>query len=654
MAENTTTSIPATTIPAPNPASTSATAPVPVPAAAPAPVPAAPVFPGGYNGKILRVNLSTGSFSSEPITEQFCRKYLGGAGFIAYFLWKELKPGIDALSPANKLIFALGPISGLLLPGTARNSIGAKSPMTGGIAKSECGGYWAAELKRAGFDAIIVEGKADKPVYLWVHDGEVNIRDAANIWGKNTKETEETVRAELGDTHIHLAMIGPGGENMVRYACIMEGCKDAGGRGGLGAVMGSKNLKAIAVRGHNLPPVANPDKVKEIRQRMVAIKHPLSNFGTGGPDMLFHESSGNLPVRNFKRGLFPEVNQIHGGIIKDTCRVGMEGCFACPVRCKKVVKVDEPFIVDPEYGGPEYETLAAFGPNCGVTDLKSILKGNERCNAYSLDTISCGSTIAFAMECFEKGYLTINDTEGLDLRFGNAEAMLKAIDLIAERKGFGNVLAEGSARLAHKIGQDSINFAIQVKGLESPMHDPRMKTNMAYGYMFSPIGADHCEQATDGAISTEKGLGVYHSLGWHLPFALNEISPRKVGFYKVDMCNYFVIDSLVTCLFVGYGPEGEAELVKAVTGWDTGVAEMERIGERVLTTMRLFNVREGFTAADDVLPERFFEPKTDGVLANMHMDRAKIDQSRKYFYALMGWDADGVPLPEKVEELYIE
>ena len=630
------------------------TATVPAAAPAPAPVSATPIIPGGYNGKILRVNLSTGSISTELITDQFCRKYLGGAGFIAYFLWKELKPGVDALGPDNKLVFALGPISGLLLPGAARNCIGAKSPLTGGIAKSECGGFLAAELKRAGFDAVIIDGKADKPVYLWIHDGEASIRDATRLWGKETKETEAAVREELGDQHIHLAMIGPAGEHMVRYACVMEGCKDAGGRGGIGAVMGSKNLKAIAVRGHNLPAVADAEKVKEIRQRMVAIKHPLSNFGTGGPDMVYHEASGNLPVRNFKKGLFPEVNQVNGAVIKDTCRIGMEGCFACPVRCKKVVKVDEPFIVDPEYGGPEYETLAALGPDCGVTDLKSILKGNERCNAYSLDTISTGSTIAFAMECFEKGLLTLKDTDGLDLRFGNAEAMLKAIELIAMRKGFGNFLAEGTARMARKIGGGSIAFAMQVKGLETPMHEPRIKTNMAFGYMFSPIGADHCEQATDGSISNEKGLAIYHSLGWHTPFAANDLSPRKVGFYRVDMCNYIVIDSLVTCLFVGYGPEGQAELVKAVTGWDTGIMELERIGERILTTMRLFNLREGLTAADDVLPERFFEPKTDGPVAQVHLDRKKIDNSRKYFYTLMGWDTNGIPLPEKVEELYIE
>ena len=633
---------------------TTAAVPVAAPAPVVAPAPAVPVFPGGYNGKILRVNLSTGSTATEMLTEQFCRKWLGGAGFIAYFLWKELKQGVDPLGPDNKLVFAVGPISGLLLPGAARNCIGAKSPLTGGIAKSECGGFWGAELKRAGFDAIIIEGKSEKPVYLWVHDGDVSIRDAAHLWGKDTLETEAAVRTELGDTKIHLAMIGAGGEHMVRYACIMEGCKDAGGRGGLGAVMGSKNLKAVAVRGHNLPAVADPDKIKEIRQRMVAIKHPLSIFGTGGPDMAFHESVGNLPVRNFQAGVFPDVAKINGGVIKDTMRLGMDGCFACPIRCKKVCKFDEPFKVEPEYGGPEYETLAAFGSDCGINDLKAIVKANERCNAYSLDTISCGSTIAFAMECFEKGYLTLKDTGGLELKWGNADALLKAVELIAHREGFGNFLAEGTARMARKIGHNSIDFAMQVKGQETSMHEPRIKANMAYGFMFAPAGADHCGSATDGAVSTDKGLTAYHTLGWQSGFVSNEISARKVGFYKMDACNYAAIDSLVLCMFVGYGPEGNAELLKAVTGWDTGIGELLRIGERVLTTMRLFNMREGLTDADDTLPERFFTPKADGAVSKTQLDHAKIDMVRKYYYTLMGWDAHGVPLPEKVEELYIE
>jgi aldehyde:ferredoxin oxidoreductase len=242
-------------------------------------------IPGGYNGKILRVNLSKKSTTTETLDEIFCRRYIGGAGFVAYYLWKEMKPGVDALSPDNKLIFALGPISGLQLPGAARHCVGAKSPLTGGIAKSESGGFWAAEFKRAGYDAIIIEGKAEKPVYLWIQDGEASIRDASHLWGKETKETQATIRAELGDNRIQLAQIGPGGENMVLYACVMHGLYDAAGRGGLGAVMGSKNLKAVAVRGHKLPGIADRERMKEIRQ-VLAKPHHLSEFGTGGFDMV--------------------------------------------------------------------------------------------------------------------------------------------------------------------------------------------------------------------------------------------------------------------------------------------------------------------------------------------------------------------------------
>jgi aldehyde:ferredoxin oxidoreductase len=258
------------------------------------------------------------------------------------------------------------------------------------------------------------------------------------------------------------------------------------------------------------------------------------------------------------------------------------------------------------------------------------------------------------MECFEKGLLTLKDTDGLELKWGNSESMLTAIELLAKREGFGDFLAEGTARMADKIGRGSIDFAMQVKGVETSMHEPRIKANIAFGYMLSPEGADHCGASSDGAISIDKGMGNYHSLGFHAPFTLNEISARKMAFYKVDACNYASIDSLVLCMFVGYGPEGNAELLKAVTGWDTGPAELIRIGERILTTMRSFNIREGLTAADDVLPKRFFESKTDGVVSNTHLEHANIDQVKRYFYALMGWDVNGIPLPEKIEELDIE
>lgn len=620
------------------------------------PPPGPPPFPGGYNGKILRVNLSTKSITPEKLSADICRKYIGGAGFIAHYLYKELKPGIDALSPDNMLIFALGPVTGLVLPGASRNCVGAKSPLTGRICKAEVGGHWMAEVKRAGYDAIIIEGKAEKPVYLWVHDGETEIRDAGQLWGKDTNETEKAIRAELGDDRIHCAMIGPGGENLVRYACVMEGCHDAAGRGGAGAVMGSKNLKAIAARGHTLPAVANEEKVKEIRQMLAARQSPMSQFGTGGPEMIAGETQGNLPVRNFRDGLFPQVKDITAVALKETgIRTGMEGCFACPVRCKKVARIDEPkYYSDPNYGGPEYETLASLGSDCGVGDLKAIVRGNALCSAYSLDTISTGSTIAFAMECFERGLITTKDTGGLELKFGSADAMLQAIELIGKRQGIGNLLAEGTARMAAKIGKGSEAFAMHVKGMEPGMHEPRVKPSMALGFMVSPVGADHCGHVMDGAIANEASFKQYHPLGYHTPIPPMEFGPRKIGIFKVGECSAIVVDSLTVCSFVGYNPELQVEILKAVTGWDTGIAELQRVGERILTTMRLFNIREGLTAEEDTLPERFFTYKTDGVASKIKLDKAQYEKGKRFFYALMGWDSSGVPLPEKVEELYIE
>ncbi|MFC1952432.1 aldehyde ferredoxin oxidoreductase family protein, partial [Chloroflexota bacterium] len=463
----------------------------------------------GYNGKILRVDLSKGTTSAEEIDELFCRKYLGGAGFVSYFLLKELRPGIDPLGPENKLIFALGPVTGVSLPGNARNCIGAKSPLTGGYAKSEVGGFWNAELKHAGYDAIIVEGKAAKPVYLWIQDGEASIRDATHLWGKTMKETLETIKTELGDDRICVAGIGLGGENLVRIACIMNGLKNAAGRGGMGAVMGSKNLKAIAIRGHKGPEVADSERVKEIRQWVLDNRKlwaSFADYGTGAPaGMQSGEAEGNLPVRNFRDGEFPDVSKIDGGAVKDTIGVKMEGCWGCPVRCKKVVKVDEPYSVDPDYGGPEYETLAAIGSNCGVSDLKAIAKGNELCGAYSLDTISTGVTISFAMECFENGLLTTKDTDGIELRFGNADAMLKTIELIARREGIGDILAEGTLCAAQKIGKGAMEFAMHVKGMEIPMHEPRVKAALGLGYMVNPHGADHCANLHDTMISQTGG-----------------------------------------------------------------------------------------------------------------------------------------------------
>jgi len=612
---------------------------------------------GGYNGKILRVNLSDGSISTETTDDLFCRKFLGGAGFVTYFLWKELNPGIEPLGPDNKLIFAAGPLTGSLLPGSGRNCIGAKSPLSGTIAKSEVGGFWGAEFKRAGYDAVIIEGKAEKPVYLLIHDGEASIRNASHLWGRNTKETRQAIRDELGDRSIRVAMIGPGGENLVLQACIMNGLYDAAGRGGLGAVMGSKNLKAIAVRGHKAPQIASPERLKELREWLLANMHLVSDeaeYGTGAP-MKFWEANGNLPVRNWRDGLFPSVKMIDPQAIKDTIRIGMEGCFGCPVRCKKIVRVEEPYAVDSDYGGPEYETLAALGSNCGIDNLKAIAKGNELCNAYSLDTISTGSVIAFAMECFEKGLLTSKDTDGIELRFGNDEAMLKLIELIAKREGVGGLLADGVVRLAQRIGRGAEEFAMQVKGLEAGMHEPRLKPGLGLGFMVNPHGADHnCNMHDTLYYAMGPKLEELKPLGILEPVPRDDIGPRKVALFRLVQLKEIILDSMGVCNFLPYSYEQLANATAAVTGWDTGIMEQLRVAERILTMARLFNIHEGFTAADDKLPRRYFQPKTDGALADKPLDPAKMEKAKSYYYTLMSWDAHtGVPTPERLEELDI-
>jgi aldehyde:ferredoxin oxidoreductase len=611
---------------------------------------------GGYNGEILRVNLSNNNISVEEIGESFCRKYLGGAGFVAYHLLKELTPGIDPLGPYNKLVFATGPLTGTKVSGCARHCVGAKSPLTNTIAKSEAGEFWGSELKAAGYDGVIVEGKAAKPVYLWINDGQVSIKDAAHLWGKDTKETQEIIRAELQDERIRVGLIGPAGEKLVRYACIMHGLYDAAGRGGLGAVMGSKNLKAIAVRGHHPPQLARPEGVKGLRDWLTANIGKVKLFqdlGSGGY-MAPYEASGNLPVRNFRDGLFPTVTAIEGKTIKETIRVRMDGCFGCIVRCKKVVKIDAPYTVDPAYGGPEYETLAALGSNCGIDNLKAICKGNEQCNAYSLDTISTGGTIAFAMECFERGILTAKDTGGLDVRFGSSEAMLKLIEMIGNREGIGDLLAEGTAIAAQKIGKGAGEYAMNVKGLELALHEPRLKTGLGLGYMVDPIGADHCLNIHDTGFVMNGQVNDLHVLGILEGVPAEDIGPKKVALFKAIQILRMLGDSLPSCMILPFSYKQLADLTAAVTGWDTDIPELVRAAERILTMMRLFNIREGFGEADDKLPARMFQPKTDGILSKTMLDPAKFEKAKRYYYSLMGWDPHtGIPLPEKIEELGI-
>jgi aldehyde:ferredoxin oxidoreductase len=617
-----------------------------------------------FHNKILRVNLTDRTTSVESPGPVYFRRYMGGWNIIADVLLKEVPAGADPLGPENKLIFAPGVLTGLPISGAARNAVGAKSPLTGAFGAAEVGAYWGSHLKRAGFDAIIVEGVADKPVYLWIEDGEVEVRDAEHLWGKTTKETQAAIRDEVGSRRAAVTMIGAGGENMVRYACVMNGTKDAAGRAGIGAVMGSKQLKAVAVMGNQNLDAHDPDALMDLAKTMAQDVNAgeraqsLHKWGTG-VGIEGGLASGNLPVHNFRDGEFEGVENLSAENFMEEIGVGMEGCFACAVRCKKMVKAEEPYELDPDYGGPEYESFGALGSTCGVNDIVAVSKATELCNAYSLDTIGTGVTIAFAMECFENELISPEDTGGLELRFGNGEALVKMVEMIAKREGIGDLLAEGSKRAAEKIGQGAEEFAVQVKGQEYPMHEPRLKRGLAIGYAVSPTGADHCHSLHDTGLVNpdEQGFtqnGSLRAMGLLEPIPLESLGPAKVRASRFQSIKQVMINCLCLCLFVPWTPDEQVEIMQAATGWNVTNYELYRVGERALNLARVFNVREGFGPADDHLAPRSYNPTTSGALSEGGIDPDELDEAVHTYYAMMGWDAEtGVPTRAKLEDLDI-
>ncbi len=618
----------------------------------------------GFAGKILRVDLTSRTIAVEEPGEGFYRTYLGGAGFVSYFLLKEIPKGIDAFDPENLLVFALGPMTGLAMPGATRNCVGAKSPLTGGYSKSEVGGHFPMALKKAGYDAVIVSGKADGPVYLLVTDQSVEIRDASALWGKTVEETQDAVVAEVKDKSLRVSAIGPAGENLVRFACVINDLREAAGRGGLGAVMGSKNLKAIAASGRWSPDVADPDRIRAMSTAMnrgfgdvaIGFAGRLHETGTGSTAMMLASNEiGNLPSHNFDVNFFEGTAKITANAALDTYGVGMDGCAACAVRCKKVVEIGEPWNVSRRNGGPEYEGLGSFGSNCGIDDLACVIKAGELANLHGLDIISLGVTVSFAMECFERGLLTTEDTGGVELRFGNGEALLKMIEAITRREGLGDLLAEGAMRAAERIGRGAGDYAMHVKGLEIPMHEPRVKQGLGLIYAVGAQGADHCSGMHDTGYTQESpGFDHLRGMGATRPVPADDLSDDKVANEKAShMWNLFM-DSAVCCQFVPWSMNEMTEIVRAVTGWSFTAYEAVRIGERVATLGRLFNLREGIGSSEDGLPKRMFGPTRAGALKNGGIDPKKFRRAIRSFYGMMGWDEEtGVPMRGKLLDLGI-
>jgi aldehyde:ferredoxin oxidoreductase len=618
---------------------------------------------GPFNGKFLHVDLTAGTTTVEEVPTLTYRLYLGGAAMAAYLLNRELQPGADPLGPENVLVFATSPANGVPLSGSTRFSAAAKSPLSGGYGEAEAGGWWGPELKLAGFDAIILKGVAPRPVYLWIGDGQVELREAAHLWGKRSGDVQDTLKAET-DARARVLQCGIAGERGVRFANIVNELKHFNGRCGLGAVMGSKRLRAIAVRGHGKLEAKNPEALaallkwhRETYDRKTDMVHKL---GTAR-NVRGLDKDGILPTWNFQRGQFAQAEAIGGERLKETILVDEGTCFACAVACKREVAVPE-LGVTPAYGGPEYETIAASGSLCGVGDLKAIAKFNQLCAEYVMDTISTGVTIAFAMECAEKGLLTARETDGLDLRFGNADALLAMTEKIARREGFGAVLAEGVRRAAHQIGNGADRFAMHVKGQEIPLHEPRGKASLALAYTMAPGGADHGRHPHDPAYEGlhPEGGHALEPLGLCEPLKRGELSQRKVrAYYYASNWNILMSSAGMCILAVApaniINPTKVTDLIRALTGWDTSLWELMKVGERGKALARVFNCREGITPKDEVLPARFHEAFTDGPLQGVRVEPEAFARARRLYYQMEGWDPEtGWPSYAKLAELGIE
>lgn len=595
----------------------------------------------GYNGRILRVNLSEKSVKAEALNLDLAKKFIGGRGLGEKYLLDEIDPKVDALSPENKLIFVTGPLSGTPTPTGGRYMVVTKSPLTGTVACSNSGGRWGAELKMAGYDMIIIEGRADSPVYLYIKDDEISIKDAAHLWGKVTSETTEILTNELGDK-VKVANIGPAGERLSRIAAVMNDLDRAAGRSGVGAVMGSKNLKAIAVRGTGKVAVASPDRLKEIvascnrkiRENGVT-GQGLPTYGTAVLVNIINEN-GVFPKNNFQESSFSEADAISGETLAEKYLIKRVGCYGCPIACGRHCKVD-----DLESGGPEYETIWGFGADCGVSDLGAVIKANYWSNEMGLDTISASTTIAAAMELYQKGYIKEEDTAGVPLEFGNAEAVIEWTKRMGLREGIGDRLAEGSYRLCDMYGVPELSMS--VKKQELPAYDPRAIQGQGLAYATSNRGGCHVR----AYLISPEILG--------LPEKLDRFSLEgKPTWVKIFQDLTAAIDATGLCLFTSFalGADDYAALYSAVTGFEATGEDILLAGERIWNIEKLFNLGAGISSAEDTLPKRLLEEGiTDGPSKG---SVARLNELLPAYYEVRGWNAEGIPTEERLQLLGLE
>ncbi len=594
----------------------------------------------GYQGKILRVNLTEGTTSVEELDAALAARYIGGRGFASKVLMDEIDPKIDALSPENKLIVATGPLTGTPTPTGGRYMVITKSPLTDTVASSNSGGFWGAALKHAGYDHIIVEGKSDKPVYLNIVDDQVEIKDASNLWGKVVSETTDLL-VDVHGAKTKVLTIGPAGEKLSRMAAIMNDKDRAAGRSGVGAVMGSKNLKAIAVNGTGTVEIADPEGLKKIfSESLKKIKENgvtgqgLPAYGTAVLVNIINEN-GVFPKDNFQTSEYEHAEAISGETLADKYLIKREGCYRCPIACGRRTKVD-----GIESGGPEYETIWAFGADCGVGDLASVIKANYWCNEMGLDTISAGTTIAAAMELFQKGFIKEEDLEGLSLKFGDEKAIVEWVKRMGLREGFGDKMSDGSYRLCESYGVPELSMS--VKKQELPAYDPRGIQGQGLQYATSNRGGCHVR----GYLISPEILA--------LPQSLDRFSLEgKATWTKIFQDLTATIDSMGLCLFTSFalGADDYAELLNAVCGTEhTGDTILES-GDRIWNLEKMFNLESGVDPSQDTLPKRLLEePITSGPSKGWV---TKLDQMLPEYYSVRGWSVEGIPTEETLSKLNV-
>jgi aldehyde:ferredoxin oxidoreductase len=606
----------------------------------------------GYMGKWLNIDLTRKKVKINDLDMAFAKRFLGGRGFGVKILYDMLEANTNPLTPANILVFATGPLTGgrcLTSPG--RYVVCTKSPLTGTVLDANSGGGWGPYLKKAGFDYILITGKAEAPTYLWVHDGECEFKDASHIWGEMAVyEAEDAIKKET-DEKARVAQCGPAGERLALLACVMNDYYRAAGRGGAGAVMGSKNLKAIAVFGDAEVPYSDSKGFREANKEVYDMMQEsdltkkgggLNTYGTASLVNVIN-SHGMLPTRNWQTGVFENAEKISGETLAETRLKRATACLGCPIACGRLTWIEKGPYKGKEGEGPEYETLWSFGATCGVDDLDMIATANWLANRYGLDTISAGSTVAFAMECYERGLISKEDTGGIDLRFGNADALVEVVELMGKGEGIGAILQDGSRAAAQKIGKGSERFSMAVKGMEMPAYDPRGAKGHGLAYATSNRGGCHVR----AYMIAPEILG--------LPEPLDRFTGAEDA-KKIEMLKTFqdltaVVDSAVVCLMVifGIGAPEFVNLLKPCTGWEWTVEGLLGVGDRIWTLEREFNAREGFGRKDDLLPERLLSAPMPEGPAKGHV--VPIEPMLDAYYRIRGLDSEGHPTWAKMEEM---